>query len=434
MMGEETGVIFRTLWAGNFQYFFAVFIAFQIFLFKAEKRKGYWIMMPIAGISGYFFKYLKRIDVGGFGFDGLICVLTVFVLGIILFKESIPTLICVTAMSMGMQSVLWNLCIMVYDWIPDAKNVEKIYICLIYYAMYILLYGGVFAFIFFKKHTYRWKKRDALSFVFGTILILFSYVLYQFNKSWNAITRLLYSMSIGLGIIIELLIPYIIEVTDKARAYKDEKANLESLLSLQAHQNELSKQEQDILNMKVHDFKNQLSTLLSLGNEVPKEEIEELKKSVDFYGSYAKTGNDAIDVILTKKALLCNSKGIRFNYIVDGSVFSSMNILDVTSLFCNIIDNAIEASEKEEGDHRLIKLNAFRKGNFVSLIEENYCHGDVVFSDNGLPISEKDDKAYHGFGTKSMKYIAKKYGGTYSFMHKDDIFRVSLLLPISQKM
>lgn len=431
-MGTETGAIFKTLWAGNFQYYFALFLAFQIFLFNGKKRKGYWIMMPILAAAGYGFRYLKRLDVGGFGFDGLLCVLAVLLTAFILFKESMPTLLCVTAMSMGMQSILWNVSIMIYDWIPNSGEMERVYICLINYGVYILLYGGVFAFIFFKKHVYRWKRRDALSFVFGTLLILFSYVIYQFNKSWNALTRLLYSMLMGLGIIIELLIPYLIEVTDKARAYKDEKANLEALLSLQAHQNELSKQEQDILNMKVHDFKNQLNTLLALDEKAPKKDLEELQKTVDFYGAYAKTGNEAIDVILTKKALLCSDKKIRFNYIVDGDVFSSMNILDITSLFCNVIDNAIEATEKEEGDCRLIKLNAFRKGNFVSLIEENYCHSDIDFSDNGLPISKKEDKAYHGFGTKSMKYIAKKYGGTYSFSHKDGIFRVSILLPIAQ--
>ena len=432
-MGTETGAIFKTLWAGNFQYFLAVFLAFQILLFNDKKRKYYWILMPLFAIAGIGFKWIPRIKLFNIGIDGFICVITVFIMGILLFKESIPTLLCVTAMSMAFQSIVWNFAIMIFDWIPDSGSLTKPVVLVIWYCLSLLFFGGLFLFMFLKKIEYRWKKKDAVSLIGGTILLLVSYILFQINRNWNAIVRIFVWLLNTIGIALEILIPHAIEATEKARAYKDEKANLEALLSLQSHQNELSKQEQEILNMRLHDFRNQLNTLRSLEGDKSKEGLAELEKSMDVYGAYAKTGNEAIDVILTKKALLCTEKKIRFNYIVDGQAFSSMNILDITSLFCNIIDNAIEASEKEEGDKRLIKLTAFKKGDFVSLIEENYCTSPVEFSDNGMPISKKEDKSFHGFGNKSTKFIVQKYGGTFSFSQNDGIFRVSVLLPAKKE-
>lgn len=109
-----------------------------------------------------------------------------------------------------------------------------------------------------------------------------------------------------------------------------------------------------------------------------------------------------------------------------------MSASDLSSLFGNIIDNAIEAVLKLDGDYRLIKISAHEKNGFLSLVEENYVDGDVKFSKGGLPISTKENQIYHGFGSKSIKYIATKYNGTYSFEQKGNKFKVSLLFPIKK--
>lgn len=109
-----------------------------------------------------------------------------------------------------------------------------------------------------------------------------------------------------------------------------------------------------------------------------------------------------------------------------------MSASDLSSLFGNIIDNAIEAVRKEEGDNRLIKISASVKNGFLSLMEENYVSEKVKFSSNGLPISAKENQIYHGFGSKSIKYIAHKYGGTYSFEQKGHCFKVFLLFPLKK--
>ena len=61
---------------------------------------------------------------------------------------------------------------------------------------------------------------------------------------------------------------------------------------------------------------------------------------------------------------------------------------------------------------------------------ENRYQGLLTLQD-GLPPTQKTDTAYHGFGMKSIRMIAEKYGGQAVVSLKDQIFslNVTLMLP-----
>jgi sensor histidine kinase YesM len=176
-------------------------------------------------------------------------------------------------------------------------------------------------------------------------------------------------------------------------------------------------------------MKNQLNTLRELNDTQRQASINEIEKSIDIYADITRTGNEALDIVLTQKSLLCTSKKIRFTYIIDGKSFDFMDKTDITSLFGNILDNAIEATEKETADDRLIKLQASLRNDFLSITEENYSHTPLTFKD-GLPITTKDDKSLHGYGFKSLRYLVDKYHGNMSVAQEDNVFRLSLFIPI----
>ena len=58
---------------------------------------------------------------------------------------------------------------------------------------------------------------------------------------------------------------------------------------------------------------------------------------------------------------------------------------------------------------------------------ENYCSGQVEFR-NGLPVTKKDTR-YHGYGTKSIDIIVKKYGGNLRMSVDNDTFTVGIVFP-----
>ena len=64
----------------------------------------------------------------------------------------------------------------------------------------------------------------------------------------------------------------------------------------------------------------------------------------------------------------------------------------------------------------------------IAVHVENYCPYPVPLKD-GLPFTTKGDTDFHGFGTKSIRYAAQKYGGTMQIGQENEMFILNVLLP-----
>ena len=192
----------------------------------------------------------------------------------------------------------------------------------------------------------------------------------------------------------------------------------------------ISKEHIDIINIKCHDMKHQIRKIKNNEN-VDGDIIKELENAVGIYDSIAKTGNEALDVILTEKALYCHKNDIILTYVADGAKLSFMVESDIYSLFGNALDNAIESVLKiEEKERRIIELTIRQVNEFVSISIKNSFEGKINFDSNGMPITTKSDTTYHGYGVKSISLIVDKYDGNVSFGIKNEIFNLSILLPL----
>ncbi len=432
---EEGTPLRQILFLGKYQFYLELLVMLLILMMFSKKRKFFFLSLFATIAIPCFLYWVPSLNVPaiGYNFDYIFSCGILFLFSFLLYDESFMTLLCAAMISFAMQHISWNLLGLVYDLCPNnGASLPQYGIILIFIAVYILVYGSFFALHFKFRRPYRWQKKDALSLLFGTILILFAAVLSQYIVAWGVVPRIYTVVLMTLGVSLEFIIPVAHSSGAKAKQLEDEKETLKSLLELQAKQSESSKKEQEILNMKFHDMKHQIAILKEMNISEKGESLKELEKIVDFYGDYAKTGNETLDIILTQKSLLCTNQDIVFTYVIEGEAFSFMSASDLSSLFGNIIDNAIEAALKLNGDYRLIKISAHEKNGFLSLVEENYVDGKVAFSKGGLPISTKENQIYHGFGGKSIKYIATKYNGTYSFEQKGNKFKVSLLFPLKK--
>ena len=61
---------------------------------------------------------------------------------------------------------------------------------------------------------------------------------------------------------------------------------------------------------------------------------------------------------------------------------------------------------------------------------QNYCKNKPVISGESLIATTKADTKYHGYGLKSMKMVAEKYGGTMSINAEDEMFTLSIVIPV----
>ena len=185
-----------------------------------------------------------------------------------------------------------------------------------------------------------------------------------------------------------------------------------------------------LINRKCHDFKHQIRAFASGQGIADKEAVEQLSGLISIYDTSIRTGNGALDIILTEKSLLCHDKGITLTCLADGRCVSFMKDGEVYALFGNILDNAIEAVLKvQEHSKRCINLHVTRKNDIVVIESDNYFAGEVVLSQEGLPRTTKGDEFNHGFGMKSILALAESYGGTLRITADGGIFRINIIIP-----
>lgn len=188
----------------------------------------------------------------------------------------------------------------------------------------------------------------------------------------------------------------------------------------------VSKENIDLINMKCHDLKQQIRSIATGSKVINPKIIKDLEKRISIYDSEVKTGNVALDIILTEKSLICNKNNIRLSCMADGEKLSFMSEEDTYALFGNIVDNAIEAVSKVSDEKRVITLSIKTVGNFLTIRETNYYDYNIKF-EGGLPLSNKNDKLYHGYGLKSIKYICEYYGGELDIRAENNVFDLSIV-------
>ena len=211
---------------------------------------------------------------------------------------------------------------------------------------------------------------------------------------------------------------------------REEKTVLEQLLRQEDRQYRIKETYTDIINIKCHDLKHQLSLIRKLGVGDNRENIREIEDAILIYDRFAKTGNKALDVILSEKSLLCENYGIRFTYMADGALLGGMSPSDIASLFGNALDNAIEYLRAADEDKRVMGLTVSGKNELVTVHIENYCEQSPQM-ENGLPVTTKGDRDLHGYGLKSIKLIVEKYGGNLVVSAVNNRFSLDILLRIN---
>lgn len=205
---------------------------------------------------------------------------------------------------------------------------------------------------------------------------------------------------------------------------ENESREMKKIWDRERRQMELRQETVDMINVKCHDLKYQLSRMSS---RLEPQEIEKLKGLVSLYESEFQTGNKALDLLLSDHKLLFEKEKIALTCMVDGTLLDFITDADVYSLFGNIIDNAIEALMGVEVNNRTFVLIVKEQIGRVLIHSENSFSYPVAFH-QGLPITNKKDKMRHGFGTKSIALLAKKYGGTCVMAAKEGRFTVDILL------
>lgn len=214
---------------------------------------------------------------------------------------------------------------------------------------------------------------------------------------------------------------------DAERRQEEEKLKNIMLKQQYAYYQDKTDEEKRIRSL-YHDMKNHLLVLQSQEShsEERKISIQNLQKQIEEYENYYHTGNDFLDVILRDKAKAARELSIDFNatvYFEDGDF---IELLDISTIFGNALDNALEASMKSPADKRFITIKAKRIQSMLVINIVNNCTSDTSTEYK----TTKQDSFLHGFGIENIRKAVIKYGGECNIMQKDEVFAFKIIIPI----
>ncbi|MBQ9308956.1 MAG: sensor histidine kinase [Clostridia bacterium] len=194
-------------------------------------------------------------------------------------------------------------------------------------------------------------------------------------------------------------------------------------------QYEISRENIEMINQKSHDLKHQLQALALVSDEERNRQIQETSRAIDFYDATVKTGNEALDTLLTEKSVYCTNRSIRLSCMVSTENLRKIALIDLYTLLGNAIDNAIESVERiENPEQKVISLSILDRSNILYIQLENYFSGTLTMQGD-LPQTQKKDTFSHGYGVKSIRNIVRRYGGTMGIRTEGQVFCLEIVIP-----
>ena len=177
-----------------------------------------------------------------------------------------------------------------------------------------------------------------------------------------------------------------------------------------------------------HDMSNQLVAIQGYFHEGDtaggEAYVTSLLQNLQTPSARIKTGNSALDAILSTKKALAESKGITVDMDVQISNCLPLEPVDVCVIFGNALDNAIEACDRiTQGEKKIRLVLVQREGKLLCRITNTALSGIT-----NVHITSKKDKENHGFGLVNLRESLEKYDCEPVMDYNDGFFSMKFIV------
>ena len=185
----------------------------------------------------------------------------------------------------------------------------------------------------------------------------------------------------------------------------------------------------------IHDMKRHLQSISLLNDKQEFEKIDayikQLVNSSDLTGSSRLCDNEMLNAILLRYRQQCKERAIAFHADIRSGSTHFISDTDLTALFCNLLDNAVEAAAGIPEAY--IEICAEKRENtpLVVITVVNSCLTNP-FSQNMELITNKSDRQQHGLGIKSIRKTLRQYEGDMQMHYDDDTMTFHTIVTLKQ--
>lgn len=254
-----------------------------------------------------------------------------------------------------------------------------------------------------------------MSIVSAITVVVLQYLIVDSSAEY----KLLYALILVVGIILLLVINLIMygisekNYIDKLKqeieinAYRRQKYDAE----------EIMKNYQEIEKVR-HEINKVIETTNGLLADGKYDEAEKFMKEFETEESNRikkinYTDNVILNYLLNQKMEICKKENIEIKYFING-VVDGIKETDLHCVISNLLDNAIEATQKIE--NKSIELYVFANSHSILIRVSNTIEQDMI-RNNPRFKSSKIEKN-HGYGIVNVKAVVEKYHGKIEYKQK----------------
>ena len=186
----------------------------------------------------------------------------------------------------------------------------------------------------------------------------------------------------------------------------------------------------------IHDIKKHLQSIAMLNEQREHDKIDayirQLILSSNLKEASRLCDHELLNSILCRYMQQCIKDHITLHADIRSRTVDFIASNDLTSLFCNLLDNAIEAAGIVPDSFIEINTSKREKTPFVVITVINSCRTNPFLSNGRQLCTQKSDKRRHGFGLKSIRRTVQKYHGSMQMYYNDDTFTFHTIITLKQ--
>lgn len=266
-----------------------------------------------------------------------------------------------------------------------------------------------------------------------SVIIIVLFLIMSGNPSPNDMTNIIIICSFLMLILTILVFLMQNHYQQKMSEYMDMRLRLQKDYDAEQYYKALIShdKEQRVL---IHDIKNHLNTIAALckmdnnDNRIT-EYIDTILNNDALNSHFDFSDNETMNIILSQYTNKCTDNHITFITDVRSHTLEAFKNTDLTTLFCNLLDNSYTSALQSENACIELSIKQINNTGHTLITLVNSCDSDP-FSPDGKLYTSKPNSQFHGYGIYSVQTIIKKYNGYMEQYYNNDLHEFHTIIYI----
>lgn len=267
-------------------------------------------------------------------------------------------------------------------------------------------------------------KHFFMSLIFPIFSLFNLFSMFLFLEIFPSMSHMiLFLFNIFLFLLFHLFFIYFLHTMTKNSTLQNEISFLQKQQEIQSAYYTTLEQKYDRTRQLRHDMRNHIQALQHLDTELEKEYLHHMQSALYELSMQYYTNNKMLNIILNDKGKQMQSLFILFKTNIADVDLSFLRPMDITTIFANLLDNAIEAAK--DSIEASVSLKITQNHNFISITIQNTFTKQPTTSKKGL-LSQKPH--HKGLGLKNVSQVIASYHGDFQYEWSDTYFITRILL------